>query len=730
MEKLRLVEPKTSPASSFSSPQSVLSSSSLAFQSLPVWSIGVISFLILVWELAMIRFIPSEVKAISYFTNLVLFAAFFGLGLGCMMQNIRPKQWVLPLGVFALFAFTYVSRGIVIYDSGENVHFWLQANWSRFKPFADLPLIITAMIYFLLIGSVFFSLGHSLSNALSAYRRLYGYGWDLFGSLAGTITFAATSYLGFSPIVWMISVPIIYAWMLPFGRDYRLATTLSGLIFACFSMNQYETKWSPYYLVNFFESSNNVSVFVNSSFHQEAINFSSEDPSYKPLAQSMLQKFSVPYELYKKYHQGQRPHKVLILGAGTGNDVLVALKNGIEDITAVEIDPVILNLGKERNAGKPYDHPGVKVVLDDARHFLWNTKDKYDLIVFGTLDSQTLLSGHANLRLDNYVYTSDSFNDAKKALHSGGMIATYYSVFKSWFFSRIYSTIRVAFPDALQIMRFTDNYLFNTIIIAAKDLPEFKSDPQVDQDLSKGFPSEDNWPFIYIEEPGVSTLYIQIMIFIACLSLLAFAYLRARSGDREVSRSLFLMGMGFTLLESAAIVRLSLLFGATWIVSTVVFSSALVMMFLGNFVVYKVNKKFNWIWPLLGAAILANILIKPSWLLGLGDLQRILASATMVGIPILCASIGFSVMFKDQKNTGYALGINLIGAMGGGAVEYLSMWLGMNSIWYIVLGIYGVAGALWMIDLRTSKDQGERIQRGPSGLDVSEAAMAEEKVSA
>jgi hypothetical protein len=32
----------------------------------------------------------------------------------------------------------------------------------------------------------------------------------------------------------------------------------------------------------------------------------------------------------------------------------------------------------------------------------------FDLVVVGTLDSQTLLSGHANLRLANYVYTVES----------------------------------------------------------------------------------------------------------------------------------------------------------------------------------------------------------------------------------------------------------------------------------------------------------------------------------
>jgi len=37
---------------------------------------------------------------------------------------------------------------------------------------------------------------------------------------------------------------------------------------------------------------------------------------------------------------------VLILGSGLGNDVAAALRNGAEHVTAVEIDPLILQIGE------------------------------------------------------------------------------------------------------------------------------------------------------------------------------------------------------------------------------------------------------------------------------------------------------------------------------------------------------------------------------------------------
>ena len=116
------------------------------------------------------------------------------------------------------------------------------------------------------------------------------------------------------------------------------------------------------------------------------------------------------YELV--YRIVPHPQSVLILGAGTGNDVAGALRHGAKDVDAVEIDPVILEIGRRDHPEHPYDSPRVTVYVDDARAFLKKTKKKYDLIIFGYLDSAILLSSFSSLRLDNYVYTVESFQNA------------------------------------------------------------------------------------------------------------------------------------------------------------------------------------------------------------------------------------------------------------------------------------------------------------------------------
>ena len=107
-----------------------------------------------------------------------------------------------------------------------------------------------------------------------------------------------------------------------------------------------------------------------------------------------------PYTVF-----GDTFDEVLILGAGSGTDVAAALRHGAKHVTAVDIDPVILRLGAERHPDKPYSDPRVTVVNDDARHFLRTTTKKYDLVVFALIDSLTVQSSFAGVRLESYMFT-------------------------------------------------------------------------------------------------------------------------------------------------------------------------------------------------------------------------------------------------------------------------------------------------------------------------------------
>jgi len=65
---------------------------------------------VLALELAFIRQIPAEVRSISYFTNLVFMASFFGLGVGCLLERGPQLAWLLPVGLSAVAGFVYFTE--------------------------------------------------------------------------------------------------------------------------------------------------------------------------------------------------------------------------------------------------------------------------------------------------------------------------------------------------------------------------------------------------------------------------------------------------------------------------------------------------------------------------------------------------------------------------------------------------------------------------------------------
>ena len=107
---------------------------------------------------------------------------------------------------------------------------------------------------------------------------------------------------------------------------------------------------------------------------------------------------------------------VLIIGAGSGNDVSRALQWGAKHVDAVEIDPAIYRLGREYHPDHPYQDERVQIHLDDGRNFLRSTDRKYDLIVYALVDSLVLHSGYSNIRLESFLFTRQTFEDVRRHL--------------------------------------------------------------------------------------------------------------------------------------------------------------------------------------------------------------------------------------------------------------------------------------------------------------------------
>src|SRR5260370_8553145 len=153
-----------------------------------------------------------------------------------------------------------------------------------------------------------------------------------------------------------------------------------------------------------------------------------------------------------------RAPEVVVVGSGTGNDVAGAWRNGSRSVDAVEIDPAILEVGKGEYPVHPYDSPRVSIHVTDARSCLKRSPRKYDLILFGLLDSHSQFTDYANMRIDNFVYTEQSFREAREHLGPNGVVVLKFQVGHPWLAVRMAEMLHHTFGKAPLVFLDESNY--------------------------------------------------------------------------------------------------------------------------------------------------------------------------------------------------------------------------------------------------------------------------------
>ena len=149
------------------------------------------------------------------------------------------------------------------------------------------------------------------------------------------------------------------------------------------------------------------------------------------------------------------------------------------------------------------------------------------------------------------------------------------------------------------------------------------------------------------------------------------------------------------MLETRSIVTFSLLFGSTWLVNALVFFAVLASVLLAILVASRVRIRQTWVLyaGLMGSLALAyvlppaSLLIDPLWL-------RYLLATALAFAPVFFANLVFSFSFRDTRTADMAFASNLLGAMVGGAIEYVALVTGYQALILIVAGLYAAAYVL------------------------------------
>ena len=437
--------------------------------------------------------------------------------------------------------------------------------------------------------------------------------------------------------------------------------------------------WSPYYRIGTVPVTDGVyGVEVNGIPHQNIWPtdvFVDADPLY-----------STPYE-----RATEPADEVLIIGAGTGNDVALALLNGAAHVDAVEIDPGLQALGAAVHPDRPYQDNRVSVYINDGRAFLEGTDRTYDLILFALPDSLTLLSGQSSVRLESYLFTLEALEAAREHLKPRGVFAMYNLYREDWLVDRLAGTLAVAFDQPPCVDSFGSVGKQAVLTVGNTETAMRCDEPWV---APPGVvpPARDDHPFPYLREARIPDLYLIAMGLVVVASTLLIRVAGGPLGAMRGFLDLFFMGAAFLLLETKSVVQFALLFGTTWFVNALVFTGVLVSVYLAIEVARRVRLPHPaTLYALLVASVLFGMAIPPDALLGLALPVRFAAAVVLWFTPIFVANLVFAQRFKSVEASNVAFGANLLGAVLGGVIEYAALITGYAALALLVALLYGAA---------------------------------------
>ncbi|GKQ52713.1 hypothetical protein [Bradyrhizobium sp. Ce-3] len=710
------------------------------------FNLFLVGFLILFLELACIRWFSAKVVFLQFFTNIVLLAAFLGMSCGCLAAR-RTTNWLALFPGLAFVTFAAVVTIMVLYfnwgkfavdvghqASPQEVFFGTEYRNPDLAKFV-VPIEAIAGLFFVLIALMFVGLGQTLGRAFDAYpNRVAGYSLNIGGSLAGIVGFSLLSFAQAPPVVWfgISCAGIVYLLYQDKALSIlRLATLVIVVGFTGWYTDRsdsHDVRWSPYYAVDLNKASGEIT--VNNIGHQEMMPFSERGSSYSLI--HLLQK-----------HSGGAPFKdVMIIGAGSGNDLAHALRFGVERIDAVEIDPVIQNIGIHNHPDKPYQDPRVVPHLDDGRHFLRTTERKYDLVVYALVDSLILHSGYANIRLESYLFTEQAFQDIRRVLKQDGIFVMYNYYRQGWIVQRVAEMAKQVFgcdPLVLPLpyketLTSSEAVGFTTIIAGCNpristafrdrgqfwlnsippenlavdgfDKPQEKAAARrgdwvplapaklvIDNEGAKQSTSDD-WPFLYVSGRLIPDLTVRSMILLGVLGL-GLVYLFKPKGAWRPNNRMFFLGAAFMLLETKAVVQMALLFGSTWLVNSAVFFTALLLILAANLYVIKVpSTRLVRHYAGLLALLAVSVLVPLDTFLSGGIVWRYVIPCALALGPMFFAGVIFARSFRDEANPDQAFGSNIAGSVIGGLAESCSTLLGFRYLLIVAIGFYLLSA--WM----------------------------------
>lgn len=685
-----------------------------------IWlELFLLSVISLFLELFIVRWSSVDIRAFTTLKFFPLATCFVGLGVGFALGKDRMYKFVIyPLLAFVIMVrIAEITKMSYLFFPSSSQFVW--ASIDRLD-----PQTLTAYVFaFTLLMPIFLSapfalcvaIGSKLGVLFNQLKPLNAYCINIVGAIVGSILFSLLSFFGLSP--WQLLIAPLLV-LLYFLRDQKFFFASVLAAFACIgfaiwnptNLPNQETFWSPYQRLDLepftVKAKNGQDVLMgydissNHSPYQNPVNLSAQFLNSVDVDNGQVDELIRRYKLTYEIHPSK---DVLIVGAGSGNDAAAALRAGSERIDAVDIDPVIINIGKERHPEKPYQNDKVQIFCDDARGYFNNCKKKYDLVAFSHLDSHIVTGQSSSVRIDNYVYTRESFRNALKLLKPDGLMVVSFNTTRDWFTKRLFATLSEAagYPALVVRDKRDRKALATTYFIAGNAVREGKLIfPEAIEknleilhvDTSQARVLTDDWPYVYLASQDFDFPYAVVVLEFLLISIF-WGGKFLTSAYKPLNWQMFFLGSGFLLLELQSIARLSLVYGTTWQTSAIVIVSILLMILAANLILLKTGpiKQTGILYGLLVTTLLVSYFLPMSQILQISFLPTVVNETLitfLTVLPMFMAALIFGSAFATCDNPGRALAFNLFGSVVGALLEYSSNYIGVRNLVLVALCLY------------------------------------------
>jgi len=408
-----------------------------------------------------VTFVRIFSAAIWYhFAFLVVSVALFGIGasgvalsLGGFDADDRDADLTLRWSAPMLFALTALGA-------------YLGASAIPFSPFRILQEPVQVLWFLLddlLLALPFFFFGTTVAVVLRSWPERAGrlYAFDLVGAACGTLlVFVALPALGArGAIALAAALGAVAAWLMAPAGPPRLLTI--GLMVVHLPLlfwpsllpdvrlddtkpvvqevrdrggRLVSTSWSPLARVDVVERPGATPMIF--------LDAGAATPVAPPrtAATALTDVSALPYQM-------RRGAAVAVIGSGGGIDVQNALALGAARVTAVEINPVIIDLVTHRygeTVGFAFANPRVRLVRDEGRSWMARSHARQDIIQITLIDTWAASASGAYSLSENYLYTTEAMRTFLDRVSPNGVLAI-----TRWYYEapRLVSLIRAALVE-------------------------------------------------------------------------------------------------------------------------------------------------------------------------------------------------------------------------------------------------------------------------------------------